>query len=395
MKSLTIIGLVIVASVSRAQSTTLEQALTLARTNRPAITASQLSIDRARLVANALSMYPGPTFGIGQSSRTDLGATDQDIFVSQPIDLFGRTSASRALARTLVRLAEAEQRAAILAVQSEVLKAYFEALSATRLSDVSDELLTVATSVHQATKRRLEEGKIPEIQLTRASIELDRAKQAALLRKSQLKAALKRLSGAVGSETEFEGVDNGATLASPTVNLGNRPDLLILSAQAEVARTESKVINRSLMPELDVIGLRSPWRERDTNFGMRLQLSWRFDFGRGRSEQSAAKKAVESINASLDDVRRRAESELAAIDIEIEAAQARVAAYESIRGSASDLVSKTQIGFSSGFSTLLDVLEATRSLREIEQDLAEAQLSLNLAMTNKYEIAGTLIEVTK
>ncbi|HRJ33886.1 MAG TPA: TolC family protein [Fimbriimonadaceae bacterium] len=395
MKSLTIIGLVVAASVCRAQSTTLEQALMLARSNRPAIKASQLSIDRARLSANALSTYPGPTLGIGQSSRTGLGATDQDFFVSQPIDLFGRTSSSRTLGRTQLKLAEAEQRAVLLAVQSEVLKSYFEALSSTRLSEVSDELLKVATSLHQATKRRLEEGKIPEIQFTRATIELDRAKQAATLRKSQLRAALKRLAGAVGSDAELNSVDNAAALSAPEVDLGNRPDLLILSSQAEVAQSEARVASRLLMPDLELTGLRSPWRERDTNFGLRLQLSWRFDFGRGRSEQSASIKAVEAIQASLADARKRAESELAAIDIEIEAAESSVKAFESIRSSASELVSKTQTGFSSGFSTLLDVLEATRSLREIEQELVEAELSLNLAITKKYEIAGTLIEVAK
>lgn len=90
---------------------------------------------------------------------------------------------------------------------------------------------------------------------------------------------------------------------------------------------------------------------------------------------------------------RQAEAELAAVDRQIAAGEARVAAYESIRSATIDLLQKTQSGFAQGYGTLLEVLEAGRALREIEQELAEARLALDLSVVAKYAASGTLIEV--
>lgn len=396
MKTQALISLIVFPIVVQAQQLSLNQALSKARESRRAVLAAQLDVDRAKLSARALGAYPALTVGIGQSSREGLGATDQDFFVSQPIDLFGRTTASANFGRANVQIAEAERRRMLLAVQSDVMTAYFEASAATRLSKVAEDLLQVADDLHKATVRRFEEGKIPEVQLTRATIEFDRAKQTFALRDAQLRAALKKLSAATGSDEPIASVEVGATVVNPEVNLAQHPAIMVLSAQASAAQAETVVASRSNLPELELVGLRTPWRESSPSYGLRLQLTWRaIDFGRSRFERGAATKQAESFQALLKDARRKAEASIASIDIEIEAARKRLSSYEAIREAAKDLVAKSQRGFAEGFGTLLDVLEATRSLREIEQELAEAQLAVNLALASKYEAAGNLIEVQK
>lgn len=395
MKTLFTVSALLAFASAWSQPITLEQALETARAKRPAVLAAKLNVERARFDAQALGAYPALTLGVGQSSREGLGATDQDLFVSQAIDVFGKASASRRVGHSRVLFAEAEHKQALLLVQSEVLRAFFEASAASRASQVAQELAGVAESVQKATVRRFEEGMVPEVQVTRSTIELDRAKQTASLRDSQLQAAMRRLAGAVGVEPVFDALEP-ASLPAPEVELSKRPDLLALEAQVREADAERAVAARSVLPELELVGLRSPWREQPTNFGARLQLTWRvLDFGRGRSEQSAAKKRAEASRATLADARKQAESELAAIDIEIAAASAQVSSYEAIRKAAVELVDKSQRGYTEGFGSLLDVLEATRSLREVEQELLEAQLALNLARTAQFEAAGTLIEVKK
>lgn len=396
MKTQAVIALIIFPFCVQAQPLSLHQALSDARASRQAVLATQLNLDRAKLSARALGAYPALTVGVGQSSREGLGATDQDLFVSQPIDLFGRTSASANFGRAHVRIAEAERRQTLLAVQSDVMVAYFEASAATRLSMVAGDLLQVAEALQKATVRRFEEGKIPEVQLTRATIELDRAKQTSALRVAQLRASLKKLAAATGSNEPIASVDLSATISNPNVDLSQRPDIMALSAQASAAHAEKVVASRANLPELELLGLRTPWRESSSSYGLRVQLTWRvFDFGRSRYEQGAATKQTESIQALLLDSTKRAEAVIASIEIEIEASRRRLASYEAIRESAKDLVAKSQRGFAEGIGTLLDVLEATRSLREIEQELAESQLAVNLALASKYEAAGNLIGVQK
>ncbi|MCW5945936.1 MAG: TolC family protein [Fimbriimonadales bacterium] len=396
MKTQALIALIVFPIVVQAQQLSLNQALSKARESRRAVLAAQLDVDRAKLSARALGAYPAVTVGLGQSSREGLGATDQDLFASLPIDLFGRTAASANFGRANVQIAEAEQRRMLLAVQSDVMTAYFEASAATRLSKVAEDLLQVAEDLHKATVRRFEEGEISEVQLTRATIEFDRAKQTFALRGAQLRAALKKLSAATGSDELIASVEVGATIVNPEVNLAQHPEIMVLSAQAGAAQAEKVVAARSHLPELELVGLRTPWRESSPAYGLRLQLTWRvIDFGRSRFEREAASKQAESFQALLEDAVKKAEARIASIDIEIEASRKRLASYEAIREAAKELVAKSQRGFAEGFGTLLDVLEATRSLREIEQDLAEAQLAVNLALAAKYEASGNLIEVQK
>jgi cobalt-zinc-cadmium efflux system outer membrane protein len=82
-----------------------------------------------------------------------------------------------------------------------------------------------------------------------------------------------------------------------------------------------------------------------------------------------------------------------AVQVEIKSRIDRVANYEAILVSAKDLVAKSQKGFSEGFGTQIDVLEATRALRETEQELVEARLQLSFAVVKQYEVTGFLAEV--
>jgi outer membrane protein TolC len=120
-------------------------------------------------------------------------------------------------------------------------------------------------------------------------------------------------------------------------------------------------------------------------------MTWSIlDHGRSRNEREAASLRGLAAKQALADVRSKAKAELAAIEIEIEAANERLATYGEIQGAARVLVDKSRLGYTEGYGTLVDVLEATRSLREIEQELAEARLELNLAEVARYEATGAL-----
>lgn len=385
----------LVCAACQAQQLNLTDALKKAAENRPTVKSARLSIDQAKLSSRALGTYSPTVLGVGGSSRGEVGATDGDLFLSQPIDIFGRTTANRRLGRAGVRVAEANFRGVVLDLQSDVLTSYFEAVSTAQLSIAADELLRVADGIQKATVRRFEEGKIAEVQVTRAGIEFTRAQQSSLLRKAQLSASLKRLSGLIG--TPVSELDLNSSLSAGQLgDLTNRPDLQALNADVESAEAEAGIARKGSLPELEVQARRSPWNDRDVFYGGRIQLTWSlYDHGRSRFETQSAKKKADAARAAYEDARARAASELDANAIEITAAEAQVKAFTALMESAKDLVEKSQKGFSGGVLTLIDVLEATRALREVEQELAEAKLSLNLAVVSRYRISGTLMEVLK
>lgn len=397
MKNLLIIGTVALSGVAFGQSLSLESSVSTAFANRPSLIAAQLKVESSKSAAQALGAFPPTELGIGQSTRADLGATDMDLFISQSLDIFGRSRTNRRIGEAEVRKAEAHVRLTKLDIQTEVVTQYFETVASIKLKSSADSLLVLSESLLKATTRRFEEGKIPEVQVTRAQLEFERSKQTALLRDSQARAALSRLSGITGTDIGFDDVDTRVSLAVDyTKNFDQIPAIQIAQADLETSMAKVQATRKSNLPELEVIGLRSPWRNSSTNFGARLQLTWSFnDFGKQNNNVKSLQQEIKSIKESIEDLKLSVATEINASMIEIDTSRNRVESYQKLLEINRTLVAKSQLGFEQGVGTLIDVLEASRSLRELEQEISEAELDLNLSIAALYSITGTLLEEVK
>ncbi len=317
--------------------------------------------------------------------------------MGQPIDIFGRTAAGRRAGHATRLIAEAGYRGTMLDVQTDVLTAYFQAVVAGQFAERAHQLLGIAEGLKSAATKRFEAGQVPEVQVTRAAIEYERAKQADSLRRAQRNASIERLAGALGVARGDLKLDSSAMLVPPSpFDISSRPDLMLLQAQVEKANADTELARVRRMPELELQARRSPWSDSPGVYGARIQLTWSLlDHGRSGFEAGAAKKRATVAMVTYDDAKLRAEAELSAIQLELDAARAQVESYRSILVSAADLVAKSQKGYSDGVGTLTDVLDATRALRETEQEAAEARLRLALALVSQYRAAGYLMEVLK
>lgn len=373
---------------------TLEDAIQTALKQRQSVAAARQSVESAKLRAKATALPTPLELNLGYSSVGDLGATDQDLALVATLDSSGVLRAKQRSSQAQVRAAEAEARKTSLLVQSQVLKEYLQLTYESRMVVVSKDLIAIAESLYKATIRKFEEGKVPEIQTSRAEIELNRAKQAAEVTQMQFQVAQSRLSAALGSKGQFETVDPVLTL--PTKGPENHPDFLAVRAEIDGAKLDAEIAKKESAPEITLAGLRSPWRAATNTWGLRLQVSWRL--GDTKRAQLNAKSLLSEGKAKaleLEDALNQAGEQVEAIRVEIQAAQKQTTALESIRATSARLVEKTQRGYIEGFGSLLDVLEATRSLREIEQELALAHLHQGLAISSLIEATGTLLVEVK
>jgi len=282
-------------------------------------------------------------------------------------------------------------------LQSEVLTAFAIAVSASHRREVAAELQVVAEGLLNVTRRRFDEGKIAELQVTRASIEFQRAKQTRELKDADYQAAMTRLASLLGvPQGEFSVVSNAAIEPVATPSIMDRPDILELKAEVAKATAEAEFARATSRPELSLQVVRSPWSNDRGFFVPRAQITWNlWDHGQARNQVRAAHLRAEAATKALLDATARAEQELAAVQIELESRHAHINSYEAILVSAKDLVVKAQKGFAEGFGTQVDVLEATRALREVEQELVEARQQLAFAVIRQYEASGYLVEVLK
>lgn len=388
------------APLLRAQqeSLSLERALVLARSNRASIVAAQLRLTSSRQLRRSLGSFPATRLFVGYSFTTAMDEREDDLALSQPLDIFGRTSAARALGDAAVRRAEAELRLTLAEIQFEVIEQYSETASAHALAQSAMLNHQISQGLHDAIKTLVGEGKAPGVQLARVGIELERSRLTLSQRLAEERASVQRLSGLLNIPAEqveiVEFTEIPVQTAEPPQLQQRRADLMLLAAEVALADAEARIASLSSRPDLELQARRSPWQERAERYGVRLQLSFPIhDFGRARSEAAAARTRAEAARKALADATRIAQSELAAAKIELTAAHEEIERYRSIAESAKSLVEKSRIGFAEKAITLLEMLEATRALREVEEGLVASRLRLARAQARYLRASGRILEV--
>ena len=378
---------IVLATTSVAQSVTSEVQFALA--HRASVRAARLAVLSARQSAIASGAYPLTRLEAGSGTRPDVPG-GEDLTLFQPIDLFGKSRAARKTANSAVTIAEVALRQASLDVQSEVLVAIANLRLARASAKNAKDLLTISEQLEHATQVRVDARALPDIQLVRAQLETTRARQVLVDREASVNAAIIKVNQAVGRDLGADAVDADfdVTLANRT----QRNEVETLRAQAAQSKFTSKEASLSLLPDFEIQVRRSLWSDPVERYGVRLQLVvplW--DHGAATAKRRAAERERESFEASIADLRVRIESEIAAADLQLAAAQKSVKAYEAIVAAARELVARTERGFNAGAVTQTDIYEARRSLAESLDSLATAQQGQNLAIEACLRARGQLL----
>ncbi len=399
MRPLFILCLAAIAASSTAQQTGLDDVLRSARTHRPLLQAAALRLSQTKLMTRATGAYPATRLFLGLTTDPETGGSDDDLVLSQPIDLFGRTSAFRRSGNALEAEAEAHYRQVALDIQTEVVEAYLASVSAAALARSARAVLTVYEQLHEATRRRVEGGVAPGFHLTQVGLDLEQARLLAEQRQAEASATLRRLESVSGLKELRELQAETPRLSTPKLDKAvirrQRPELLLLEAQARIADADLAMARASGRPELEIQARRTPWQERNDRYGLRVQLSFPlFDHGRVAAESRAASQRAEAARKALDDALVLAEGEVAAAQIEFDAAAAQVGRYEALVGRAQELVERLRPGLTEQATTLIEVLDATRVLRDIEQAHVESRARLAQAQARLVRATGLILEVT-
>jgi hypothetical protein len=104
---------------------------------------------------------------------------------------------------------------------------------------------------------------------------------------------------------------------------------------------------------------------------------------------------ADALRNDLADRTARIESEILATEVSRRAQQARLDRFQSLLANARTLVDKAKTAYAEGYGPLVDVLEASRALRELESEAVEARRQLSMAIIDQYRATGSLAEVLR
>jgi len=356
-----------------AQPINLLTSIRTAERSRDSIRAAELRLREAELNLSAATLFSPLRLEAGYGTFPTLGA-GEDFLVALPVDVFGKNRAARGSAGANVEVVRAQLRQAKLDLQSQVIDAYAELVSAQIQLRTGKQLQDLEQRSYDATKKRVDDGDLPPVEELRADLDLQRAKAASSVNEQAVQAARQRLSAATGSPIS-EDVDE-SLFAMPMTAKTTRPDLQELQANVATAQAETRSADASRLPDFELQFRRSPWGDSES-YNFRGQIVWNLlDWGAGAKRASAARAAREAARKDLADRLATADKEIAASEADVRSAQTSVDSFAKLETDALALVDKEQKGFDLGGNTLLGILEATRSLREIQASEADAKLRL-------------------
>jgi cobalt-zinc-cadmium efflux system outer membrane protein len=419
---------VIASEVSTEPEVALDELIRRALANNPQLPIAREGVEAARQRVGAVRALGNPVLQVVPGFVGSDEARDEEIILSQPLDLFGKRRARGNVAEAQMRAAQAQstltERSLVVAVKNAAAD-LFAAQEAESLGQVQVE---VAELFRDAAERRAELGDVPPVQVQRAELELLRvrnelttaqaerlARRAALNQlvgqapEAPLRVALPiatgladvlrlrpapfRVGGAQSTPAVTNSVESdipapqtpliGASsqVGSDLIGLREqllpgalqRPDIVGAQATLEARRAQVQVLRRERLPDIELQARRSSVFGSGSTALRAVVVVPLFDFGSNKGERRALEAEARAQEAQIALLRSQAATQVEQALIRLQQQQQTVERYRTgVVPQTLDLLRKTQIGYAQGASTYLEVLDAQRTLRQVQTEYLQA-----------------------
>ena len=375
-------GLLLAAAWAQAPPLTVDGAVTQAIKKNPRLSAARLDIAAARAGVDSARATANPEIVV--TPPLTAGGSDEEIFVRLPLEINGTRAARSALASANLKRTEA---LAVVELRDLVFKtksAYFTLARARMQRDLATEAFKTAEEFDRLTRRQVELGRRPGIELAQTGIETAKAQQLLVAAEKDVvlaESALNTLMGLAANEPigtvslppfEQETVDPEAARRQAQTRAEITAEEAAAEGLRQVARLARAEGRPDVAPQLRMESFtRGP---RDVGFGIGVTLPL-FDFGsrrnRIRQADESARAQQERAKAARNDSRLDVEQALG----KLRAAEKTVASYrEGILDRARRLMEGQRTLFieGAGRANILTVLDAQRTFRSVQTDYNNA-----------------------
>lgn len=391
------------AGESAGMSYTLGQVIEFALERHPALAGAQGVIEQGRGRQVAAGAYPNPTItGYGgrgeirdvgradiRQSLTAESLTEYNVTVGQPLEWPAMRAARRRVAETGLAMADAGLSEARLNLVADVNIAFYELLLAQQVAELAAQNRVLVGEVARKVESRVKSGEAPQFEAIKAQVEVLKAsQQVALAHKASRisRIALDTLTaGALGADYyliqgEFSRFPAGANHEALVARgVERHPTLQRLRKSVEQAGHKIEFEQQARVPTVTVNG--SYWREigREayqagvtvpTPFWYHRQGEVVQALGARRKEEAEWWRTRNELVRAIGQHYQEAETTTELLTV-----------FErGLLKQAQEALRLAEISFLQGYTSLLEVLDAQRVLRQIQLDYAQAQFHLSVSL---------------
>lgn len=404
MRTLLVLLLCLASAGARAQSDpplSLEEAVARATRNNPRLLAAARDVAAAQAGVRAARARVNPNIVFAPGFTA--GGADEEFRVQQALELNGTRQARTGVAGAQLRGTQAQAIVQLRDLVFDTKIAYHELARARELREVVGELLQSSEEFDRLTRRLVEEGARPGIELAQTGIEATRARQQVTLADGQAAQALALLNTLLGRATD---APVGALSPLPTTSDGEAVDeaaaqRAALAARAEIAveaaaresfRQEASLARAEGRPDLAPL-FRADSLTRGgggSGFGVGITLpllDWGGRRARIRQAEQSARAQEDRITAARNQVRQ----EVAQAVARLRAARTVIESYQSgVLDQARRLLEGSRTGFREGRTGVLAVLEAQRTYRSVQTEYTNALVDAAVARAQLEQATGAV-----
>lgn len=386
-----------------AKELTMATALGLSLRHNPSLAGFSAEIRAREAAAIQTGLRANPELDLevenfaGSDDLQGFDGAETTIALSQLVELGGKRGKRRQVAVLDTALAEWDYRSTRLDVLAATAGAFIEVLIAQEQVSLNRELLRLAEQTTVAVSEKVEAGKVPHIEKSRARVELAAARSEAARSLRALEAARKRLAHFWGAEQAgFDRVVGDLdTFSEPPSEeslrtfLKNNPDLARWETEIERSEASLSLARSGAVPDLTLsAGVRN-FRETDGSallFGISVPIPF-FDRNQGAISEARAR-----LGKAESDHRAARVSLLTTLS---ETWQSLSAAYveaatlrNDILPGAQEAYESSEFGYREGKFDFLQMLDAQRTLFTVKRRYLESLGAYHLASTEMERIIG-------
>lgn len=316
-----------------------------------------------------------------------------------PLPLFGRLGAERDVAHAERARARADAAEVDLGLRHDVRLTFYELARDQARAELSATSATRAERLAQVAHRRFEAGDAAQKDTAQADAAALRARTEATSEQARVEASSAALASLLGWDpmaplrargglpTAFPDVPPVGALAA---RLGSHPGMLAADAQMTAADARVVAASRARWPllslgtEAEVFdpGLPGP----DVRVTLNLEVPL---FGRRSAAREAAAAEHAAVQADRASLASRALGTLVAAYLRYRAAGAQARGFsQNVVPAAREADRLAEVAYDRGEADLISVLDAERSLADVEREWLEARLTAAAALAELLRAAG-------
>lgn len=363
----------------------LSAVITRVLARNPAMQAAYFRIEEAKGRVNQAGVYANPEIGveIEDIGRASTGGPSQaTIGITQPLILWGKRGARRDIANAELSAASAEVSSVALDLYRQTAEAFVGVLGAQQDLSNAEDRLRLAKEIESAVQVKLLEGAVPKSELLRAQattslagIDVDRAHSDVERQKYNL---ISLWGG--GSEVEIEGdlhwADSVPDSAVLVGLLDDHPILLAQRLRLNAREADLRLAKALGRPDLSMsAGYRRLHDSGDNTmlFGAAIPIPF-FDRNKGGVVEASAR--VKEAGAELESARQSLRRDVYYLWATLVSQTQEMASLtEGVLPATEQALREIDESYRLGRQPYINVLDAQRSLSEIQSRLVELMVS--------------------